>query len=196
MSSPPAPKRQKNDKKEEQPQVDIGSIILPPGILLVGKQNQHNKFFLASTENLFAGFRVSTVMLDSGCNTMLLPLADGELSTVVKTLFPVNDPATHTGFRWAVSKSLGAVHESLVLKITQVDKDIPFNLQLCSDLLKDIYQDAAQPPVLQTEFLSFYLCSDDMTTLQTSLASFLDPKSHDTIEEFLKGGVFLTFRPP
>ena len=60
------------------------------GVLLLAKRNKKHRFFLAGRQNSFGGFIVGPVMLDSGCNSLLLPLPENQLATL-GTLFPITD---------------------------------------------------------------------------------------------------------
>jgi hypothetical protein len=47
-------------------------------VIAFALKNKKNRFFLPSKDNFFGGVPVPVVMVDSGCNTLLLPLRSGE----------------------------------------------------------------------------------------------------------------------
>ncbi len=84
-------------------------------------------------------------MVDSGCNTILLPLAEGQLETFPE-LFPKSD------FDWIVSQSKGVSSSTPTLLIEPKTGD-----SIEAHLLKSYFK----TPQLHLELLRFHLCSDD-----------------------------------
>ena len=81
-------------------------ILYPEGIIFVAKRNRKGRFFLASKFNSFGGWNVEAVLVDSGCNSMLLPILVGQLDQLLE-VFPVE---THV---WTVSTSNGVIGRGL-----------------------------------------------------------------------------------
>ena len=75
------------------------------GVLLLAKRNKKHRFFLAGRQNSFGGFVVGPVMLDTGCNSLLLPLQEKQLATL-GTLFPIAD------YRFGIAFSKGVSSKS------------------------------------------------------------------------------------
>jgi hypothetical protein len=59
-----------------QPQVQV-----PASVIALAHRNKH-RWFLASKENTFGSHKAEVVMVDSGCNTMLLPLLKSQLKNL------------------------------------------------------------------------------------------------------------------
>lgn len=134
-----------------------GSKDIPSGLLAAAKMNSRSRFFLASTENYFAGHRVEIVMIDSGCNTILLPIKAGELESF-KTKFSPDK------FSWQLGTSKGVSHRSISLRISPNNGVVP--LELCKDLINN----AGPSIVLASDaksrsFLRFHLSTEDMERL-------------------------------
>jgi len=43
-------------------------------VVIYAYQNMHSRFFIPSRENYFGGLKVDVVMIDNGCNSLLIPL--------------------------------------------------------------------------------------------------------------------------
>lgn len=69
---------------------------LPPHIYAVAAKNRKNRFFVPSKANMFAGIQYEYVMIDSGCNSFLLPFKNE-----VFELF------SGTEFAWSIRFSTG-----------------------------------------------------------------------------------------
>jgi len=89
---------------------------------------EKKRFFLASKKNNFGGFLVEAVMIDTGCNSILLPLNKDELPTLAK-VFPFDS-------FWDVGNSRVA-SRSLTLKITPSVPGDRIPIRLCTDLLPE-----------------------------------------------------------
>lgn len=63
-------------------------ITLPPRVVLFALRNKKKKFFIPFRDSTFHGFPVANLMVDSGCNTTLLPLAQGDIETLPKYFPP------------------------------------------------------------------------------------------------------------
>ena len=50
--------------------------LLPVGVLAVAAMNNRSRLFIPGKENFFAGIRYEFVMIDNGCNSLLLPFPE------------------------------------------------------------------------------------------------------------------------
>src|SRR5947209_3103587 len=98
------------------------------GVIALARRNRKSRFFLASKENWFGGFRVDAVMIDNGCNSILLPLPTQQDIINLPSLFPPGKD-----FFWEISNSKEVQAKSLILKIKATKGTIP--ISLCKDLL-------------------------------------------------------------
>jgi len=154
----------------------------PPGIVALAQMNKKHRFFLVSEENYFGIHKVPFVLVDTGCNTLLLPLAAGDLAVLAKE-FPANDPTPwKERFIWTVSEAQGVAHKSLTLSIEHINGK-PFPVRLNKDLLDSFYPGTnhieSSVPILR-----FYLCTEDTRTLDTQLRSYLGDRSLQIIKDF------------
>lgn len=155
----------------------------PPGVIVLAKMNKRHRFFLASKENYFGGHKVEVVMVDSGCNSMLLPLHEGELGKLVK-LFPVvGSSPLKERFVWNIYPTSGVAHKSLTLSIVSNDWT-PFELNLCKDLLSFLHPDQPTISPCKVAFLRFFLCTKDILLLKTKFQYCLSTQALDVITEF------------
>ncbi len=136
---------------KQQVFLNIFSPQVPPlGVIAVAKMNAKHRFFLASTDNAFAGHRVDKVMIDNGYSSLLLPLSPGDLLA-----FPAKYPAS--SHVWRIAHSKGVSHSTVVLTIAMKTGQ-PMPVFLCSDLIPQ------QVPTT-TEYLRFHLCTEDMKSI-------------------------------
>ena len=169
-------------RKEEGPPSPTKETVsaLFHGVVLCAKRNRKKRFFLASKKNDFGGFPVEAVMIDTGCNSILLPLQKDELPALAKA-FPFDS------FFWDVGNSRGVASRSLTLKIAPSVPGNRIPIRLCYDLLRP------EKPC-EVDFLRFHLCSEDAVVLRDdpaffdnllengklAITKFLDdPPSHD-----------------
>eukprot|EP01089_Gocevia_fonbrunei_P018149 TRINITY_DN6073_c0_g2_i1.p1 TRINITY_DN6073_c0_g2~~TRINITY_DN6073_c0_g2_i1.p1 ORF type:complete len:243 (+),score=21.28 TRINITY_DN6073_c0_g2_i1:92-820(+) len=127
---------------------------------LLAYRNSRNRFFLPSKKNSFGGFYVSYVMVDTGCNTTLLPLQQGDLLKL-GTIFPTSE------YTWKITGGGVAALQSPVLSISHREQK-EITVKLCEDV---------------NEFearitdLRFHLCYEDACDLlsikQTDTTSIL-----------------------
>jgi hypothetical protein len=81
---------------------------LPPCVIGLAYRNRKHRFFVPSTNNSFAGIPISYVMMDSGCNSLLLPFPqakqdDGTFEIDMGLL----EPFLGNEFKWSISGSNG-----------------------------------------------------------------------------------------
>ncbi|KAL3908831.1 MAG: hypothetical protein SGILL_008330 [Bacillariaceae sp.] len=73
--------------------------LLPVGVIAVGAMNNRSRIFVPGKNNTFAGIPYEFVMIDNGCNSLLLPFP-AERSVLNKFMAPEQ-------FTWRVSHSTG-----------------------------------------------------------------------------------------
>lgn len=118
-------------------------------ISLVAYKNRKNRFFIPSKKNYFNNYQVEYIMIDNGCNTLLLPIKENYIEFLYKE-FPLEK------YRWIIDESKGvATLQSPVLRIESKPENIEVNLNL------DIC-----PYKMFVNFLRFNICYDDALILQ------------------------------
>jgi hypothetical protein len=147
---------------------------LPAGIVFVAKRNKKDRFFLASKVNSFGGWNVEAVLVDSGCNSILLPILVGQLDRLLD-VFPVK---TH---RWRASTSNGVNGRGITLNVRHFAID--FQTTLCHDM-----QNPETPCSLNLPMLRFHLCLDDAAQLVPShpLFAALSTEGQSSISSFVQ----------
>jgi len=140
------------------------------GVIALAKRNKKHRFFLASKKNFIGPLQVPAIMVDSGCSTMLLPLAEGQLHNLA-SLFPATD------YHWRITVSNGVGANSLCLYLT---KDVGMvNVVLCGDL------GLPKPPrPCEVRYFRFHLCTEDLEEL-LKITTPLDPSQKSRITNFL-----------
>ncbi|KAG7347344.1 hypothetical protein IV203_016049 [Nitzschia inconspicua] len=138
---------------------------IPDGVVLIARRNKRTHYLLPTKDSTFCDVPCEHVMLDSGCNSILIP-------------FPKD--RTHLsrfrgeGFVWTISapSGTGAVH-SPVLKITNSMDNVgamsfpTFNFQ-------------AEMP-----FLRFHLGSEESRWLVQNHPQKIGPRGRDALNAFL-----------
>jgi hypothetical protein len=106
-------------------EADVCSLVS-----LVALCNRRHRYFIPSQDNFFgcfskfAGIRVPNIMVDTGCNTLLLPL-DGITLDILSEHYSGNE------FGWSISKT-GAVGAPLLV----ISADTP----MMTNLFADVFQ--------------------------------------------------------
>lgn len=109
-------------------------------VVFYAKQNAKKKYLLTTHDNTFGGISQPWVMVDTGCSSLLLSLAEGQLADLY-TRFPFE---THN---WHITGSVGVgALNSLTLVIRTPPESIPVCLGGSS---------------LTVPYLRFHLCIDD-----------------------------------
>ena len=129
----------------------LSHSYLPEGVAFVAKRNKNDKFFVASKVNSFGGWNVEAVLIDSGCNSILLPILDGQLDQLL-VVFPLE---THT---WSASISNGVNGSGITLKVEHFARQ--FQTTLCKDI-----QDPDKATKFEHLMLRFHLCLADAKAL-------------------------------
>jgi len=136
------------------------------GVLAVFKRNPKKRYFLASSKNFFGNLQVEAVMLDSGCNGILLPLKIGQLYDLLK-IFPKENQ-----FEWKIGESTGVSGSSLALIIVSLSPS-GILISFAKDLLPN------NLPII-VKSIRFHLCSEDTQTLaeEVMLFEYLSSNAH------------------
>ncbi len=165
----------KKEKQEEQTaeskrQKGLGSFLM--GVKFLAKKNTKSRYFVTSKKNYFGGFQIENIMIDSGCNTHLLPLAEGDLDKLAK-LFP------NEKFLWTIRMS-PTVHSCALTLVIKAAGGHPFPVILDEDNFKANFG---------IPHLRFHLCSEDQKILLSDLVLntnnelFLDEDAKDILRQ-------------
>lgn len=138
---------------------------IPQGVVLIARRNRRTHYLLPTKDSSFCGVPCDHVMIDSGCNTVLLPFPHDR---------QVLNPFSNDNFEWTINSSsgTGAIH-CPVLKISNaLDNvgvmDLPaFNFQ------------APMP------FLRFHLGSEECSWLLQNHPLRLGPRGRRALTSFL-----------
>jgi len=98
---------EKKEQGAESPMALKLKRELPNHVFAVAAQNAKNRFFVPSKSNNFAGISYDYVMIDSGCNSFLLPFKHEIL-----------DLFDGPSYEWKIRSSTGGIN-SRTLKITR-----------------------------------------------------------------------------
>ncbi len=132
-----------------------------PGLLFFCRINRRHRHFVCSRLNSFGGFVSELVLVDGGCNSILIPLLETADLHRLQTLFP-----TENLFRWRISQGTGTAGVSLVLI---VESTRPFDVRLCG---RDTFR---------LNSLRFHLCHEDLNEIYFH---------RDVFQTFLSAGCF------
>jgi hypothetical protein len=116
---------------------------LPDGIAFIAKRNMKDRFFVASQENFFGGWKVKTVLIDTGCSSHMLPILEGDLLKLINMF-------SYETHGWLVAKSTGVTTTSLTLQIYNRAQKI--KVCLCNDMKTDLTSGT-----VKFEYLRFHL---------------------------------------
>lgn len=141
------------------------------GLVFVSKINHRNRCFIPSVKNYFGGVQVKKVLVDSGCSTILLPIVENELKSLLDK-FPANL------YIWRVGGSTGVGGGSKVLLVESVDR-VKFEVKLCQDII-------GHPHSVRVQTLRFSLCSEDTRTIlgNPDMIARFGTKVKSTLEEY------------
>jgi len=139
-------------------------------------RNNRGRFFVTGTDNFFGPVRVKFVMIDSGCNSLLLPLAvetqilaQGETAQTSLSRLVVECGET---FSWDISYSIGVASKTPVLILTPLNNNkIPVRL-------------SGSSMAINIDFLRFHLCYEDASRLHTELRDFLTLQGKAEIDRY------------
>ena len=129
------------------PQARLHGITLN-GLIFVSQRNKRNRSYIPSTNNFFGGVQVKKVLCDSGCSSILLPIEDGQLSSIFD-LFPGDK------FAYSIEGSNDVGGRSPVLIIQWLSREL-FKVEICKDIIGHDCKN------VEIKRLRFSLCSKDI----------------------------------
>ena len=135
------------------------------GVILFSFENTKGRFFIPSKKNYFHGLEIPYVMFDSGCNSSLLPLTQGQ----VKDLF--NKFPLTKGYRWSLGMA-SSQSPTLIIKLS--------GSQMQAQLATD-----ASGPSIDFPYLRFHLSLEDVLDLMSLIPSPLDTVEMSLLKEFV-----------
>ena len=119
----------------------------PEGLCFLSIINRRRRYFLPSTKNYFGGMKVSKLLCDGGCSSILLPIESvRELSNIFK------NHEKDCLFQIKKGISPGGSTVSLVLKQRSPYKF--FDVSLCSDILSN--------SIITVKMLRYSLSTEDI----------------------------------
>jgi hypothetical protein len=124
---------------------------MPSEILFVARRNRKNRFYLHSKENYFGDIKFEYVMIDTGCNSFLLPLKEGQIIEIARKYNKNNSI-------WSFVTSRNVNSDSIVLNIESKDLLAKFYIEDQED--NKIYSKIAITK------LRFHLCKDDIIEIK------------------------------
>lgn len=145
------------------------------GLAFVAQLTKKGQLVLPSTKNYFGTFKVSNLMVDDGCSSMLIVLEDVHRIDDIFQAFP---PATHTYYS---SQGYGTGGESVAFEVSPIKSSVLIPLHLCRDLLPTV-------PSLSVDRVRFAL------NTQAEIMYMLDnhgEKLNPPLKKFLKHEVKL-----
>ena len=128
------------------PQIPLSNI--PEGLCFISFMNRRKRFFLPSTKNFFGDIKVSRVLTDTGCSSLLLPLeSTGHLFRILQS--------HHETCDFIISFSRNAGGQSPVLVFQPKSVTLKFSVHVCADII---------PSDIRPELdnLRFSLCAEDV----------------------------------
>jgi hypothetical protein len=131
------------------------------GIVILGKKNDESLFYIPSKENIFGGFNIEKVMISTGCDSLLLPLKEGDIKILMKKF-------SYKRYKWKIETS----ENHLILTITNLDDFHGEYIEI--NLGKDIIDSQCF-----VKSLKFHLCSEDQRLLYICLQQENQKRSYD-----------------
>ena len=114
--------------------------------------NKRKRFFLPSRKNYFGGIKVSRVLTDTGCSSLLLPLeSTGQLILLLQS--------HHETCDFLISSSRNAGGQSPVLLFQPKSATVKFSVNVCTDIMPG----EIKPEV---DNLRFSLCAADVDEIK------------------------------
>ena len=95
---PPKKRKKQGKPKEAGLHDEADRLSLPSGVVAVAAMNNRSRMFVPGVDNSFAGIAFPHVMIDSGCNSLLLPFPQ-DISSL--------KPFSGKRYAWTVSTSSG-----------------------------------------------------------------------------------------
>ena len=121
--------------------------------VFVASKNKKGKFFLSLKDNRFEGITIEYVMIDTGCNSHLLPLKPGQLTGELHRMFDKYNSI------WNVQYSGAVGGRSCTLSIKKLTGLMGVNIPIIKSGVSYVYSRS------QFKQLRFHLCRDDVREL-------------------------------
>jgi len=129
---------------------------IPEGLVFISLMNKNYRYFVPSTKNYFGGIKVSKILCDSGCSSLLLPINSPE---DLDRIFFLHGRTCS----FSISESVGVGGTTLCLMVRSRGLSANMEVQLCCDVLGE-----ARP--IMVEYLRFSLCLKDIADLVNKYA--------------------------
>jgi hypothetical protein len=129
---------------------------IPDGLIFISLMNKNYRYFVPSTKNYFGGIKVSKVLCDSGCSSLLLPINSAEELDRIFALHGRN-------CSFSISESVGVGGTTLCLMVRSRGLSANMEVQLCCDVL-------GGGSIIRVEYLRFSLCMKDIADLVNKYA--------------------------
>jgi hypothetical protein len=113
--------------------------------------NKKHRAFIPSINNTFGGYQVKALMIDSGCNSHLLPIEQGSLG-LLYNLFPPGD------YTYTIGSSSGVAAVNSLTLIVEKRNGGQMEWRLASDINGGVIRNSA--------YLRFSICYDDAIDLR------------------------------
>jgi hypothetical protein len=126
---------------------------IPGGLVFISLMNKNYRYFVPSTKNYFGGIKVSKVLCDSGCSSLLLPICSPE---ELDRIFELHGRTC----TFTISESVGVGGVTLCLMVKSRGLSANMEVQLCCDVLGK-----GQDNTIMVDYLRFSLCSQDIDDL-------------------------------
>ena len=124
---------------------------IPNGLIFISLMNKNYRYFVPSTKNYFGGIKVSKVLCDSGCSSLLLPINSPE---ELDRIFALHGRTCS----FSISESVGVGGTTLCLMVRSRGLSANMEVQLCCDVL-------GGGSIIRVEYLRFSLCMKDIADL-------------------------------
>ncbi len=124
------------------------------GLLFFGLINSKGRVFIPSTKNYFGGIKVSRVLCDSGCSSLLIPIESSESLAFIFNIF--SNPRK---YEMTISQSRGVGGQSLTLIVKYHTNKERFAIKLAEDILgKGVSR-------VDVDYLRFALSTEDISEI-------------------------------
>jgi len=124
---------------------------IPDGLVFISMMNKNYRYFVPSTKNYFGGIKVSKVLCDSGCSSLLLPIQSSE---DLDRIFRLHG-STCT---FSISESMGVGGTTLCLMVKSRGLSANMDVKLCCDVL-------GGGTIITVDYLRFSLSLKDIEDL-------------------------------
>lgn len=131
---------------------------IPEGLVFISLMNKNYRYFVPSTKNYFGGIKVSKVLCDSGCSSLLLPICSPD---ELDRIFELHGRTC----TFTISESVGVGGVTLCLMVKSRGLSANMEVQLCCDVL-------GKNNSIMVDYLRFSLCSQDIADLLAKYSNY------------------------